>query len=870
MLCFKVYFTKDLKKKHKSYDEGVAKQENGKTFLFSSEGEKISESRNTKWVWDSKGEREVIYMGKFLIEKESEFPSELFIKGTCFRSDSLLVETKPNAKALVPKTNLLGKKNKMGEITGKGVLSNAMKKVSEERREVPVGGLLLNDDYEAIGLQPCFLDGFIGKNLRPHQKEGVKFMFDCVSGLRSADIEGCILADSMGLGKTLQTISLVWVLLKQSPLSPVKGLVNKAVIVTPVSMVRSWQREITKWLGAVHLQPLCAIGDREKVQKVIRDFVNEGFRCLLISYESFRTNARALGESKCDLLILDEGHRIKNMGMQTYQAFNGFPCRRRVILTGTPLQNSMEELYSCVSFVNPKIFPSLTSFKKVYAEPIMAGAEIARKSLRNNNQETVAQIARERSKELTAILSTFMLRRTSKILEKLLPPRNEVFIFHKMAPMQEEIYQKFLQTNSKALNQTRDTSDAFTLIISLRKITMHPLLLTTGDAAESKNMELMALIPTAMGSKPVEELSPKFLFLKNLFMKVLAANSDSKRKEKVIVVSYFSTTLDLVHRLCDKLGIGALRLDGSVPADKRQGLIDRFNDRFGSVYVFLLAAKAGGTGLNLTVANRMVLMDPDWNPSNDLQVMARVWRDGQVLPVFIYRLVAIGTIEEKILQRQFLKEKISDQVIDEKMTEMKFDKEELKKLFQFNSNASCDVFSEKENQLGVACVEVSPDLDEEQLQNVVFVKNRRAEEAENEREPKEINELLDSEEFLQEVGRKNQENAEETKSNENEEENEESMSETKENSVNESNSMKGGMEDSMKGLLESNSIKENMESKSMMGKMESKSMMGWNGENEKPAGSNSNQVEENEQKKRIKTMNDKDVLRKIMFRFNPV
>ena len=142
----------------------------------------------------------------------------------------------------------------------------------------------------------------------------------------------------------------------------------------------------------------------------------------------------------------------------------------------------------------------------------------------------VSKIAKERSRELTAILSTFMLRRTSKILEKLLPPRNEVFVFHKMTEEQEEVYKKFLQTNYKALNQARDASDAFTLIISLRKITLHPMLLLAGDASEAKSAELMALIPPGVASYPPDTLSPKFGFLKHLFQKIRLNNLDSKRK----------------------------------------------------------------------------------------------------------------------------------------------------------------------------------------------------------------------------------------------------------------------------------------------------------------------------------------------------
>jgi SNF2 family DNA or RNA helicase len=302
-----------------------------------------------------------------------------------------------------------------------------------------------------------------------------------------------------------------------------------------------------------------------------------------------------------------------------------------------------------------------------------------------------------------------MLRRTAKIIESLLPPRNEIFMFFGMTPAQEKAYTEFLKFNKEDVFSGKN-ADAFSMIITLRKITIHPALLFSGETSTNDKgiAKAIASLPSGLLTQSPEEASSKMAFLKHILTRMQAANSESKRKEKLIVVSYFTTALDLAEKICESTSTGCLRLDGSVPADKRQGLIDKFNNPFGSVYVFLLAGKAGGTGLNLTAANRMVLLDPDWNPSNDLQVMARIWRDGQVLPVYIYRLVCIGTIEEKVLQRQFLKEKISDQVIDEKVSEMKFDKDELRKLFQFSPKAPCEVFHESENQIGESMEEISP------------------------------------------------------------------------------------------------------------------------------------------------------------------
>jgi len=163
-------------------------------------------------------------------------------------------------------------------------------------------------------------------------------------------------------------------------------------------------------------------------------------------------------------------------------------------------------------------------------------------------------------------------------------------------------------------------------------------------------------------------------------------------------VSYFTRTLDLIEQLLEARSTKFLRLDGQVDAMKRQKLVDRFNQRGGDIKVFLLCAKAGGTGLNLTGANKMILMEADWNPSNDNQVMGRIWRDGQKKEVDIYRLVSCGTLEEKIIQRQFLKEDLSKNVVDERTVESTFDSAELKKIFKFANDEESISFNAEDNE----------------------------------------------------------------------------------------------------------------------------------------------------------------------------
>ena len=147
---------------------------------------------------------------------------------------------------------------------------------------------------------------------------------------------------------------------------------NKAIVLAPLSVVKNWEKEVAKWLGSARLQPLVALGDKDGVSKTIDNFVQGHYRCLLTSYEVFMKYSTQLNGS-CDLLIMDEGHRLKNLNNKTFQCFSQFPCKRRIILTGTPLQNRLEELYACCEFINPGIFPNLATFRKVFINPITNG-----------------------------------------------------------------------------------------------------------------------------------------------------------------------------------------------------------------------------------------------------------------------------------------------------------------------------------------------------------------------------------------------------------------------------------------------------------------------------------------------------------------
>lgn len=376
----------------------------------------------------------------------------------------------------------------------------------------------------------------------------------------------------------------------------------------------------------------------------------------------------------CDLIICDEGHRLKNLQIQTSRSLNELKCKRRILLSGTPLQNSMCEFYSCISFVNPGILGSLQAFNRLYAEPIVRGQE-------PSATEEDREIGWARAQELSKITAQFILRRTGSLLESLLPPRYEYLLFFKLSKIQMEIYKGILGSHfTRNTIESGTTGNILSILMFLRKILNHPDLLFYKQPSSCDTLstwkQIISYFPNNYSSL-VDRMSVsyKMLFLERLLAKAITLG------DKIVVVSNFTQTLNIIQALCDSHNIITLRLDGKTQAKRRQQIVNQFNSPTDSSMVFLLSTKAGGVGLNLIGANRLVLFDADWNPSNDKQSMGRIWREGQQKPVFIYRLFTAGTIEEKIYQRQTAKDDLFQCLIDSKNKVKKFSREYLEEIF---------------------------------------------------------------------------------------------------------------------------------------------------------------------------------------------
>lgn len=512
-------------------------------------------------------------------------------------------------------------------------------------------------------ITPVTVPSCIAKHLRPHQREGMSFLYECVLGMKREDSEqfGAILADEMGLGKTLQTLALIYTLMKQGPYG--QPIVKRVLIVTPSSLVDNWDREINKWLKQERVFTFI-VGPNNKLKKYAQ---SAHIPILIISYELLAKQVSELETVKFDLVVCDEGHRLKNSNIKIAEVLDGIDCRRRILLTGTPIQNDLQEFHSLINFVNPGLLGTYQEFKAKYENPIV-------QSQQPNVLPQFQELGQTRLSELNSITSSFILRRTQEVNNSYLPEKQELVIFAYPSELQEKLLtialQYYEQSGTSVITPLQ-------LITILKKICNHPSLISTTDSKEPDSLQnlLISQLPSWQHMGPAD--SGKLGILESL-LEVLI-----ERREKIIIVSYFSKTLDMIAGLCEHYNYKFCRLDGATPSHDRGKLVAAFNNPSSDIFIFLLSAKAGGTGLNLVGASRLVLFDNDWNPASDLQAMSRIWRDGQTRKVFIYRLITAFSIEEKIFQRQISKTSLSGTVVDQKqnLNNQKFSDDELKDLF---------------------------------------------------------------------------------------------------------------------------------------------------------------------------------------------
>ncbi|KAG0307110.1 helicase [Linnemannia gamsii] len=423
--CFNALWRKKTGKKHKTWDgDGVLVISGSHAVLKDMDGKEIGKGSSPAIVNLDAGD-EISFGGKD-IEVASELDLETYRSGRCFLNKATMPapSSAPAHKAVLHPT----------KFKQHASVTNAVEKlwVPPQPRHNPdaLHAILLprpssshprvvkggnNRPSGDIGLVDVVVDPILGQYLRPHQREGVRFLYECVMQMKDVNGQGAILADEMGLGKTLQTIALLWTLLKQSPYhGEESSVVKRALVVCPASLVKNWQNEFKKWLGTERLRVL-AVDSKSS----ITDFtLGKVFSVMIIGYEKLRTVQEEIKNVNLDVIVCDEGHRLKTANIKTAQAIRSLSTKRRIILTGTPIQNDLGEFFAMIDFVNPGLFDNYGLFKKVFEDPIV-------RSRQPDCSKVEAALGLERSRELTRLTGQFILRRTAKVNDEFLPAKSE-------------------------------------------------------------------------------------------------------------------------------------------------------------------------------------------------------------------------------------------------------------------------------------------------------------------------------------------------------------------------------------------------------------------------------------------------------------
>ncbi|XP_071509054.1 helicase ARIP4-like [Diadema antillarum] len=644
-------------------------------------------------------------------------------------------------------------------------------------------GLILVNVNHPPDEPDIFLPDHIVRVVKPHQVGGIRFLYDnlveSLGRFRSSSGFGCILAHSMGLGKTLQCISFISIFMKHTQ-------AHTVLCIVPINTLQNWLAEFDMWCPEKdrHFN-VFVLNDSHKTTasraRVIGEWQERG-GVLLMGYEMYRLLARskqtAVGRPKkrsnksgksspqvididemeaaadmaidmknalCnpgpDMVVCDEGHRIKNSHAGISQALKNIKTRRRVVLTGYPLQNNLQEYWCMVDFVRPNFLGTRHEFANLFERPISNGQCI-------DSTPYDVRLMRYRAHVLHSLLGGFVQRRGFNVLLSTLPPKEEHVLLVRLTSFQRGLYIRFMQCFKEAGAGGWCSANPLKAFSVGCKIWNHPDIL--GDLLTERESlgedldadldlpEIQAKCKQKGGKKPADpkqgEASVSRMdthgyqdkiqqiisfewarpIMKNYTKNNLCnggkmivlfhiLEESIRLGDRVLVFSQSLSTLSLIEKFLAQSSIPQppnppplmprewvrnktyFRLDGSTAVSEREKMINQFNSRDNkAIWLFLLSTKAGCLGINLIGANRVVVMDASWNPCHDAQAVCRVYRYGQAKKCHVYRLVSDQTLEKKIYDRQISKKGMSDRVVDEMNPEMNLTKKEVESLLEFD------------------------------------------------------------------------------------------------------------------------------------------------------------------------------------------
>lgn len=462
----------------------------------------------------------------------------------------------------------------------------------------------------------------------------------------------------MGLGKTITVIAFL------AGLRFSKLLNGPVLLGCPASILAQWVREFHLWCPQFRVHLLHSSGSwhgegHELIRKVGK--CKDGI--LITTYEALRSNVGALSSFKWDYFILDEGHKLRNPDANITIACKQFSTPHRILMTGEPIQNNLTELWSLFDFIFPGKLGTLPAFQKQFSEPIASGGYADATLLQVHTAYQCALILRD-------IINPYLLRRQKQHVNLSLPNKTEQVLFCQLTESQKESYRAFLSSNECRQIYNGKMNGLFGINI-LRKICNHPHLL---DKQKRKAVHAMDKEQT----KELVQMSGKLRVLEQILPLW------KKQGHKILVFTQTRQMLNVIEHFVQMNEYNYFRMDGNTSIKSRQPMIHQFNtDK--SIFLFLLTTKTGGIGVNLTGADRVLIVDPDWNPSTDAQARERSWRIGQSSDVTIYRLITSGTIEEKIYHRQIWKHFLTSKILTAtKQTKSVFRQKGIKELFAFD------------------------------------------------------------------------------------------------------------------------------------------------------------------------------------------
>ncbi|XP_029019562.1 DNA excision repair protein ERCC-6-like isoform X2 [Betta splendens] len=557
-----------------------------------------------------------------------------------------------------------------------------------------------NNEFVNVNNSGLMLFKELHDKLYDYQRNGITFLYSLYRDNR----KGGILADDMGLGKTIQVISFLSGMYDNK-------LVKHTLLVMPTSLITNWTKEFAKWTPGMRVKEFH--GDSRERTRNLEKVQRQG-GVIITTYTMLINNWQQLSlyhdkEFTWDYMILDEAHKIKSPTTKTAKSASAILSKNRVLLTGTPVQNNLREMWALFDFAcQGSLLGTAKTFRSEYENPITRARE-------KDATPGEKALGFRMSENLMAIIKPYFLRRTKSEVQKnkmncapsveqadkqshnpendsgaampTLTRKNDLIIWTYLSTVQEDIYRQFLSLDhiKELLVTTRSPLAELTI---LKKLCDHPRLLSTGAiaklgleerAAESQYMDNVDPDSHSISNVPDDTLiseSGKLVFLFALL--------DQLRQEghRTLVFAHYRKVLDIIERILGNRGFKVLRLDGTITQIvERERLISLFqrDERYS---VFLLTTQVGGVGITLTAATRVVIYDPSWNPATDAQAVDRAYRIGQTENVVIYRLITCGTVEEKIYRRQVFKDSLIRQNTGDKKNPFRyFSKQELKELF---------------------------------------------------------------------------------------------------------------------------------------------------------------------------------------------